>query len=198
MRRALILAVLIAVPSVAAADGAPGDTAALGAEVDEAPARNAVSLPLFSMKGFGGIGVQYERFALPDRWSLAGSVAARSNVGGDYDSLGLGLGFEARYWLKGRTLWAKLPARSMVGWYLGARIDVGWTRTVDEVRDSTVGSGLAIAETGFIGYRFVIKERVEITPALGISVRTELDLHGRLPAWTRGGMATAITVGWMY
>jgi hypothetical protein len=195
MRRALLVLAIVAMPAIAAADQAPGDTAVI---VAEAPARNAVSLPLLSMKGFAGIGVQYERFALPDRWSLAGSVAARSNVGGDYDSLGLGIGIEARYWLKGKTLWAKLPTRSMVGWYLGARVDVGWTRTVDEVRDSTVGSGLAIAETGFIGYRFVIRDRVEITPALGISVRTELDLHGRLPAWTRGGMAGAVTVGWMY
>ena len=198
MKRAAAFAIAAAIvvfPMVSAAESPPGQSATL---VAESPSHNAVSLPLLSTKGAAGIGIQYERFALPDRWSVAGAVGVRSNAGGDYDSFGLGVGFEARYWLKGRTLWASLPSRSMVGWYLGARIDTGWTRIVDEVRDTTVGSSLVVAETALIGYRFVIRERVEVSPALGMTVRTELDLRGRLPAWTHGGMAVAITVGWMY
>jgi hypothetical protein len=43
-----------------------------------------------------------------------------------------------------------------------------------------------------------IERRVEVTPSLGLGVKTEIDASGRLPAWTRGEARLGLTVGWLY
>ena len=177
--------------------GAEGSTRAQVA-VDRPAPRHAVSLPLLSLAGGGGIGVQLEQQLRDPRFSVAVAFGARRNAGGDYSSLATSVSVEARYWLKGRALWCDLPARSMVGWFLGARADVARTRTRDTIEDRGIGASLSFAETLTVGYRFAVKRRLEISPSAGLGAITEVDTTGRLPAWTRGEARMGVTVGWMF
>jgi len=181
----------------AAVFGLAGIAAAEPAVERTAP-RHVVSLPLLSLSGAGGIGVQLEQQLDRPRWSVAVGLAVRSNAGGDYSSLATTLSAEARYWLKGRAVWCDLPARSPVGWFVGARLDVTRTRTRDDVEDRALGSSLSFAETATFGYRFAVKRRLEITPSLGLGAKTEVDTSGRLPSWTRAEARIGLAVGWFF
>lgn len=48
------------------------------------------------------------------------------------------------------------------------------------------------------GYRLAPWRGLELTPHLGLSWRTEVDLEGRLPAARRGGLTFGLNAGWMF
>jgi hypothetical protein len=178
MRIAISLSLLVAVPGLARADGP----------------RHALSVELPSLTA-AGLSVQYENFTLPDRWSFAGSVGARSAAQDDYGSLTLSAGAEARYWARGRALGSNLR-RSMIGPFVSARVDMA--RTSMSMEGRAMGSALTLTEMFSAGYRFAAWRGLELTPHAGIGVRTEIDGNGRLPAWTRGTASLGITAGWMF
>ena len=192
-----LAAALVSAPGAAPAQ-APLETPAQVLDTPAPAPRNALSLPLLSLAGAAGLGIQYERQLDARRWSLAVAVAARENAGGDYESLATSASIELRYWLQGRAVWSDLPARSMAGWFAGARFDTAWIRTRDELEDRSLGSAVGFAETATFGYRFAVRRRVEITPSIGLGVKTEVDASGRLPAWTRGDARLGVTLGWLY
>lgn len=177
--------------------GLPGRAAA-ETEVERKSPRHVVSLPLLSLAGAAGIGVQLEQKLAAPRWSVAVALAARGNAGGDYSSLATTVSAEARYWLRGRAIWSDLPAGSAVGWFAGARLDVTRVRTRDTIDDRALGASLGFAETLTLGYRFAVKGRVAITPSIGLGVKSEVDTSGRLPSWTRGDARIGLTLGWLF
>jgi hypothetical protein len=107
----------------------------------------------------------------------------------DYDSLTLGVGVEARRWL------GEDPR--MRGWYLGLRLD-GSRTTLDAAGDRRVGSTISMGLGATVGYRFVLFDRVELTPAIGVALVEEIDPSGRTSPATRGAGLVGLTAGWMF
>jgi hypothetical protein len=191
--RGVVIAILL-LASTAIASAQPETTATA-----PAPARRtrAVSVGLWSVQGFAGLQGQHETQYRP-RWSWIAGGGFRFNARGDYRSTTLAGGGELRYWLRGRALWARTARRSMIGWYVGGRADMAWTRTVDHVEDRAIGDNLAIAFTGTLGYRFLIRNRVSITPMVGLGFTQEVDLRGRLPTYTRPMGRGGLSVGYLF
>lgn len=175
------------------------ETVSVGASGADLPRRDhAVSVGLWSLLGLAGVQVQYEQLTGQRRWSWIAGGGFRVSAGGDYRSFLLAAGGEVRYWLRGKALWASAPPRSMIGIYVGARTDVAWTRTSDEVVGRAIGDNLALAVTVTSGYRFLIKRRVEVTPMVGIGVNRDIDLRDRLPSTQRGLFRLGMTAGWLF
>lgn len=174
-------------------------TLALAPAARAEPRRDrAASLQLHSLQGLAGVAGQYEQVIPGRTWSwLAGGGLRAGAGGGDYGSRAVSVSAEARYWLRGSAVWSDLPARSMVGWFVGVRGDLAWTHTIDRTRDVGIGDNLAVAVTGTFGYRFEVR-RVEVTPAIGLGSTREFDLTGRMPSWRRGTLRLGMTVGWLF
>jgi len=210
VRRAIIgaaLAVAALLPaSPAAAQPAatappqPAATAPPGAvTATAAPRRDrALSIGLPALQGLGGLAGYYEQLLPGRRWSLVTGGAVRAGARGDFSSITLAAGAEARYWLRGSAIWCDAPPRSMVGWFAGGRVDLAWTHTRDDTDDRSLGNNLGVAVTGTFGYRFLIRNRVELTPMVGLGVTRETDLGGRLPGFTRGTARMGLTLGWFF
>lgn len=202
MSRATIIAALVIVGSIAGGvrtvGAQPGQTeGALSAGADDRRDR-VVSLALPALQGFGGVAVQAEQLLAPRRISVVAGAGMRASAGEDFGSRTLSLSGEVRYWFTGRALWTRLPRRSMVGWFAGARVDAAWTSNRDRLEDRGLGSNLGIALTATGGYRIAIRRRVELTPSLGLGLTTDVDPSGRLPAFTRGTARLGLTVGYMF
>lgn len=138
---------------------------------------NALSVQLVSLLQ-GGATVQYERFVAPEqRVSFATSIGMRISGGHDYDVIESGYGCEGRFWF--------LKGKGMAGPFMSLRFDTGLTRVADAGDGRVLGSNLRFAETFNVGVRFVFFERLEITPSVGLGLRTDVDPRGRLSPWTR-------------
>jgi hypothetical protein len=81
----------------------------------------------------------------------------------------------------------------MKGWYVAARTDVARTSIDDMVDDRDVGSMLTWSAGISTGYRFVIKDRVEITPSIGSALVVESGTMS--PATARGAAIISLTAG---
>ncbi len=196
--RAVVAAIVVgAVATPAAAQ--PSMTAPDQTVIAAPPRRDrAVSIGLWSLAGLATLAAQYEQQHVRRRWSWIAGGGIRRGAGGDYHSTTLAAGGEIRYWLRGQAVWADLPPRSIAGWFAGARMDLAWTRTVDDARDRTAGNNLAIAVTGSFGYRFVIRRRVELATWVALGATREADLGGRLPAYWRPSPRLGTSLGWMF
>ena len=206
IKRFSIPGLMAVLTMIAALAGAASPAAAQSPAVAEspttlqtsAPARshNAVSIHLPAV-GDTGIAMQYERFVLPDRWSLAATVSLRSSASGDYDSWTTAGGLELHYWFRGRSLRSSLT-RSMVGWHAGARLALSRTSLSSEQKNADIGSMISVSGALVGGYRFAMWRRVELTPSLGLGVRTDVDPAGVVPPRTRGVVTLGTTLGWMF
>ena len=107
-------------------------------------------------------------------------------------------GGEARFWLHGRAPFSRPGRRAMVGPYLGARVELSRTGLRDHVRDRHAGTSVTVAEGLLFGYRFSFRRVVEVTPSLGVIVKTEWDPSGRLAAWTTGTAVVGLTAGVLF
>jgi hypothetical protein len=161
--------------------------AAGGARAGELP-QNALSLQLPSLFA-SGIAGQYERAVLT-KFSLVAGLGLRSGASGDFDSRTVALGGEARVWI--REDW------NVSGPYVGARLDVARFSLRDEVEDRLVGKSWSITESLQAGWRFRIRDRVEITPSIGFGVRQEVTDGGPLASWSRGALLFGLTAGALF
>jgi len=148
------------------------------------PRENVASVPLLALSP-SSFALQAERY-LDRRFSIAASAAVDRAAGGDYQSLGIGLGVEGRYWFKRRA--------SGSGPFGAARLDVN--RTSVSTAGASIGSAWSFAESALCGWRWIVSERVEITPAVGLVVHTELATG--LAASTRATGTVGITAGWLF
>ncbi len=191
MRGVIIAAVIAFTAGTAIADSA---------RIQQQPTRRdrVVSTGVWSVQGLAGLQGQFEQLMPNRRWSWIVGGGFRFNAGGDYSSSTLAAGAELRWWILGRAVWTRAAPRSPVGWYLGGRLDLSWTRTHDDVDDRTIGQNLATAITATAGYRFVIRDRVELTPMVGLGFTRDIDLRGRLPSWRRATGRLGMTIGWMF
>jgi hypothetical protein len=183
-------------PSATAAVAAP--PAPAPAPADEAPPTTGVWLSLPSIDGRTGAEIGFERFEPRWRISTVGTISARKTASGDYRSYAGGVGVEARWFWHGRAIWTPATSGTMVGPFLGGRLDAAISHTRNLADDRDLGSTVVLGWVGMIGYRIAPWHDITLTPSLGLDLRTERDLRGRLPPATRGSLALGLELGWMF
>jgi hypothetical protein len=181
MKTFVVVALFLAIPAGASAEPAP---------------QWDVSLALPGLE-VGALAVDAERDLPARSVSVVGGLGLRSAASGDFSSTTMTVGVEARHWLKRRALWSAQPRGAMVGWYVGGRLDASSVRLSDDVMDTTSDT-LVLAGSALVGYRFAPWRGLTITPHMGITWRTEVDLEGRLPAARQGGLTFGLNTGWMF
>ena len=178
MRSAIVMLVLAAASSARADDAADTKLAATAQ-----PYHHAISVQLATI-GTAAIAIVGEHDLRWNKLSVAVALGARTGAHGDYDSRTLGAGVEVRRWLRRPT--------TMRGWYVAARTDVAATRIEDMVEHRSVGSLVTWSVGAAGGYRFVIADRVEITPSVGMGVVVE---GGMMPTTSRVAGMLGLTAG---
>ena len=180
--RTLALIAALCAPAVALADAPALDFP-----------RNAVSVRPFALTSHG-FNAEYERYFPWHALSVAAGPDLRFGAGGDFQSLTLGAGAEARLWLRGSVLRHHAPL-PMEGPYASARGELAFT----SLRDRVDGRGLgAMATTIFsvgLGWRFALGP-VQLSPSIALGLDSELG--GGLAGSTRGTAILGFTAGWMF
>ena len=134
-----------------------------------------------------GIAVSYER-PLTSRYSGVAIVGYRDAADGDYDANTFTLGAEVRRWFRANA--------RMRGPYAAFRASIGHTR-VSEEQMGFIGSSTSFTQRFDIGWRWVIRDRVTIAPALGIAIHEDVSGSGRLSPIGHGMIGVGLEVGWM-
>jgi hypothetical protein len=162
---------------------------------------HAISVALPSIDTGRGIAANYELW-MPERRKLSLVISAelRESATGDYTGIRIGGGVEARwYWRGDRAAWlSRLPAGNMVGWFLGAGTYLATDFTHDGADKRWLGTALQLGIAGRVGYRIAPWRQLAITPSTGLEAHRDLDLGGRLPGFTRGGLSFGLDVGWLF
>jgi hypothetical protein len=160
--------------------------------------RNAVSISVPAVDGLRGVGASYERWLPSRRISLAALGQIRQTATGDYGAMNAGIGGELRWYWRADAWLSKLPAGSMVGWFVGARVELAFGAMRDRVDDRWLGESVELATSGLVGYRIAPWRQLEITPSLGFGTRRQFDLSGRLPSASRNTLFAGLSVGWLF
>jgi hypothetical protein len=164
---------------------------------------DGIWLSLPSIDGATGAELGAERFVPERRLGLVATLGARKTAAGDYSAVAGGAGLEARWYWRGRALWSHLAAGAhgeerMIGWFLGGRGDLSLSRTRDVADARDLGTTLSLGAFGLVGYRIAPWRGLTITGDVGLGLRNEHDLRGRLPPWTMGAITVGLEVGWMF
>lgn len=147
----------------------------------------AFSLQLMTLDN-SGLSIQAERASKKrKKVSYALAVGGRSSAQGEYASKTLGVGLEARRWLR--------RPEGMTGWYVGLRTDLSRTRVEDVMEDRDIGSLTTWTVGVSTGYRWVLWRRVEITPSIGAAMVVEGGMNGMSPTTVRGAGILGLTAG---
>jgi len=163
------------------------------------PLDNAISISIPSLDGARGAQVSYERWLFADYGvSVAGDVQLHESAIGDYTGIRTGAGGEVRWYWRASSRWGPQPDGSMIGWFTGARIDVAADWTHDHADQRWLGTAMSVGVAGEIGYRLAPWRQLVITGLTGISVRTDFDLSGRVPDWTRAAYDVGLELGWLF
>jgi len=148
------------------------------------PYHNAVSLQLMTLDTTA-VAIQGEHDLGWKKLSVAVVLGVRTAATGDFGSTTLGAGVELRRWLHRPT--------TMKGWYVAARTDIARTAIEDMVDGHDIGSLVTWSAGISTGYRFVIRDRVEITPSIGSGLVVEGG--GMSPVAARGAAMIGLTAG---
>jgi hypothetical protein len=162
---------------------------------------HAISVALPSLDTGRGIAANYELWMPQQRkLSLVFSAELRESATGDYTGIRIGGGVEARwYWRGDRDAWlSRVPAGNMVGWFLGGGAYVATDFTHDSADSRWLGTALQLGIAGRVGYRIAPWRQLAITPSAGLEVHEDFDVSGRLPPFTRGGLALGVDAGWLF
>ena len=159
---------------------------------------NAITISVPAIDGLRGIGASYERWFPDHEISIAALGQFRQTATGDYGGYSLGAGGEVRWYWRADAWLSTLPKGSMVGWFLGARLELALGATRDRVEDRWIGESLDVGTSGLIGYRIAPWQHVEITPSVGLGARRQIDLSGRLPSYNRGTAFAGLEIGWLF
>jgi hypothetical protein len=165
------------------------------APVAAEPLYNAVELSIPSLDGARGFEAGYERWIPRYRISLTGTGELRESATGDYGGLRAGAGVELRYYWRASAWRSAQPAGSMVGWFVGDRIEV----SVDALHDREAGrwldSTVELGNTTLVGYRIAPWRGLAITPSLGAGWRHDFVAGAD---WNRPTLSAGLTAGWMF
>lgn len=159
---------------------------------------HALSLSVPSTDGLRGAQITYERW-LPERHlalGIAGEI--RQTATGDYTGMHTDLAVGVRRFPRADAWLSKLPAGSPVGWFYGGAVRAGTTVTHDDMAGEFLGTTLQLGASGEVGYRIAPWRQLAITPTLGVEVHRDIDLSGRMPAWTVSGVTVGLEIGWLF
>jgi hypothetical protein len=145
--------------------------------------RHAVSVQLATLDTTG-INVQGETDLGRRKLSLAVAIGARGAAEADYKSSTVGIGVELRRWLRRPT--------TMGGLYAGVRTDLARTSLTDLMDDRGIGGITTWTLGATLGYRFLIRQRVELTPSVGAGLVVE---GGASPTTARRAGTVGLTAG---
>ncbi len=157
-----------------------------------------VALP--SLDTGRGIDLGYERWWPAQQLSFEVRGEARETAAGDYTGFRIGGGVEMKwFWRADHEAWLSVvPARNMVGWFLGAGLYLDGDFTHDNLDRRWLGSDLTVGTVGRIGYRIAPWRALTITPSAGLEIQRDYDLSGRLESVARGGATFGLDVGWLF
>ena len=93
---------------------------------------------------------------------------------------------ELRWYWRADAWLSTQPAHSMVGWFVGGRLGVAFDATHDRADHRWLGNAAELQGTALIGYRIAPWRGLEITPSIGLGVRRDIDLSGRLASIQSG------------
>lgn len=159
---------------------------------DQRP-RNAISIEPASL-AYSGVEFYGERYFFSHRLSLVGGLGWKWPSGGDYATWSVSTGLGARLWL---NRFQPAFQHHLGGPFAGVRFDTALTHVSDRL-DGLASSNVDLAWSLRAGYRFVVLDRIEITPEAGAAVTLGLNgipvLAGvpRL-SWVFGG-----TLGYLF
>ncbi len=114
--------------------------------------------------------------------------ALRSAASVDFDSLTVTAGIELRAWLRAST-----PMR---GPFAGVHASVGHTRLYDNAA-GYIGASTSLNQWLGFGWRFVVRDRFAIAPALGLVMHEDFSASGRLATGPRITAAIGLELGWV-
>lgn len=112
-------------------------------------------------------------------------------AGADLTSRTGTLGATATWWPFSSC--ARPMRRLAVSAHLSARL----TFVTDDVMDERIGGSWTLTQRLDVGYRFVIFRRLTLTPSVGLGVREDLDLTGRLAGTARPIFGVGFELGWL-
>ncbi len=149
---------------------------------------SAISIAVPELDTGRGLAGSYERYLASEGVVLAGSVEFRQTATGDYSGWRGGAGIEARMYRH----------HPITGWFVGCGVTVAGDFTHDHADGRWLDPTLEVGVRLHGGYRWLPWKQLAITPSAGLEGHRVLDLSGRLPAWTRGGLVVGLDVGWLW
>lgn len=144
------------------------------------PPRAVVGVPVFALSS-RAVAVEGE-LPVAVRISAGGAVGVRDPAGGDFGGYAVAAGPAVR-------LWRRVDQRGLHG---VARIEA----SVVELRraGASLGTAFELAPSVGFGYRFVVRDRVTITPDLGLG--GEIDFaHRSIPTQRRWTLLYGLSIG---
>jgi hypothetical protein len=136
-----------------------------------------------------GFSAQYERQLVSKPYSMAGALGMRFGAREPLRSPQYSLGVELKRW-RSLAFWKEKGALYGVG-----RFDIGVARLLGE---SKIGSSLLMESHFGFGYRRVIAEKIEVSAASTMGIRTDIDRSGLLPAQFTGTIGFWLSVGYLF
>ena len=155
--------------------------------------RNALSYKPLAILSRGMV-VQYERCIEP--MSIVAGSGLRAAAGDDFSSVTWITHTEGRWWFLGEEPITDFPG--MAGLYLGLGFNVIRTEVESHALDRTIGVGWTLEESIRFGYRFMLFDLQEITPAITAALVHDFDEDGRLAPSTRPTVGFDLTTGWLF
>jgi hypothetical protein len=156
---------------------------------ESCPTNEAISvLPLAFRRA--GVSLQYERQLVSRPYSLAGALGLRVGARAPNRSMQYALGVELKRW-PSLSYWKQKGAFYVVG-----RFDVGASFLRGE--QSQIGSSFLTESNLGAGYRFVFKQKVELSLASTLGLRMDIDRSGLLPAIFTGTVGFWCSVGYLF
>lgn len=171
-------------------------TVTAGARADCAKSNDVAIHPLaFASRGLAG---EYERYALPPRFSLAAGLSARSAALGDFGSTTFGTMLEARWWVIATAPFACKHERVMAGPFVGVRFEAEETTVGVRATGRTIGMDYTLYDVALVGYRQSFLDAVELTLWGGLGAVHSLDGTGRLAPSTDARLLVGLSYGWYF
>ena len=161
--------------------------AALATAASAEPVRedSLTTQPLALMARGGELGVEH---LVREHWSAMAQIGLRGGALGDYSSTTYTGAIEVRWWLR----------PTMTRLYVGAHVSAGHTSLELAATGERMGTSWGLEQRVDVGWRFVIKNRVSITPSLGLGEHEDFDGRGKLAMYARPAIGSGLELGLLF